>query len=298
MTGVGVLVPVGGFAPFLAEALDAVLAQRPDAVVVVDDAADPAVVLHPDHAPHVTLVRRDARGGPAGARATGLEHLPEDCDLVALCDADDVWEPGKLAAQRRALDDPAVGLVFGRATVVGVDGRPTGETWATPPAGPLDPVALFAANPVPTSSVVLRRRALRDAGGFLAPVPVAEDWDLWLRVARTGHRLVAVPEARVRYRRHPGGLTADVAGLARSQLRVHRAHADLVAPAQRDRVLAADLRALARGLARAGDARGARAALAEAAQVAAPSPRDRALAAALALPGVRGLAGRADPYRG
>ena len=55
---VGVLVPVGGFAPYLAEALDAVLEQAPAAVVVVDDGADPPVVLHPDHRPWITLERR------------------------------------------------------------------------------------------------------------------------------------------------------------------------------------------------------------------------------------------------
>jgi glycosyltransferase involved in cell wall biosynthesis len=294
----GVLVPVGGFAPYLAEALDAVLAQDPAVVVVVDDAADPPVVLHPDHASRVTLVRRAPSGGPAGARQTGLEHLPPEIDLVALCDADDAWEPGRLAVQERALRaTPGAGLAFGRARVVGPDGRPTGERWDEPPAGPLAAGALYAANPVPTSSVLLDRAALEAAGGFRSPVPVAEDWELWLRLARSGQAILCVPDAVVRYRRHPGGLTADVAALARAQLAVHRAHGDLVDDATRDAVLAADQRALARGLARQGDHAGARTAWRRAGTLARPRGRERALAVALGVPGVRALVGRRDPYR-
>jgi glycosyltransferase involved in cell wall biosynthesis len=135
---VGVVVPVRGFAPYLAEALDSVLAQdRPPAVVVVvDDGSDPPAALHPDHAGRVRLVRRDVAGGPAAARATGLAALGGEFGLVALCDADDAWEPGKLAAQLRALQSaPAAVLCFGRALVVGADGRPTGEGWAEPAPG-------------------------------------------------------------------------------------------------------------------------------------------------------------------
>ncbi|HYF24588.1 MAG TPA: glycosyltransferase [Baekduia sp.] len=295
----GVLVPVGGFAPYLAQALDAVLAERPAEVVVVDDAADPPVALHPDHAPLVRLVRRARRGGPAEARATGLTILSPEVDAVALCDADDAWEPGSLALREAALAaDPGAGLVFGRAVVVGPDDRPTGERWAAPPAGPLALADLYAANPLPTSSVLLRRAALDDAGGFHAPVRVAEDWDLWLRVARTGRRIVCVPDAVVRYRRHPGGLTADVAGLARAQLDVHRRHADAVGATARDRALARDLRALARGLAREGAHAQARAALAQAAELAPAPLRERMLRGALAVPGTRALVARRDPYRG
>ncbi len=248
------LVPVHGFAPYLAEALDAVLAQGPAAVVVIDDASDPPLALHADHAGAVTLLRRDVRGGPAVARANGVAALPAAVDLIALCDADDVWEPGKLAAQQDALAAHAtVGLCFGRAVVVAPDGRPTGERWEEPPAGlhPAAPFAreLYAANPIPTSSVVLRRPAVEAAGGFAGPVDIAEDWELWLRIARAGFDALCLPDARVRYRRHPGGLTADVARLATAQRAVHTAHADLVdadtarrAIAQDEHVLAAERR--------------------------------------------------------
>ncbi len=85
--------------------------------------------------------------------------------------------------------------------------------------------------------MVLRRSALEEVGGFASPVRVAEDWDLWLRLAAAGGSFVCLEETLVRYRRHPGGLTADVEGLARCQQELHTAHGDLVSAEVRERAL-------------------------------------------------------------
>ncbi|HEU4978913.1 MAG TPA: hypothetical protein VFT42_08475, partial [Solirubrobacteraceae bacterium] len=116
--------------------------------------------------------------------------------------------------------------------VVGADGRETGERWAEPAAGlhegPEWAAALYAANPIPVSSVLVRRDAAASVGGFGGgPAPLAQDWDLWLRIAAAGHAFLCVPEAVVRYRRHPEGLSADTGALARSQLVLHERHAAL-----------------------------------------------------------------------
>jgi len=299
---VGVLIPVHGFAPYLAETLDAVLAQGVEMqVVVIDDGSPLPIALVPEHAAAVTLLRREDAEGPAVARETGLAALDPSVDLVALCDADDAWEPGKLAVQLTALaHDPPAGWCFGRALVVGIDGRPTGERWQELPAGHQAAAdlgfELFASNPVPTSSVVLRRAALEESGGFPGPVRVAEDWELWLRLCAAGVDALCVPEAVVRYRRHPGGLTADVAGLARAQLEVHAAHADLAGPRAAHAVRAADLAALADGLAREGDSVGARAAWADVAELRPLTRRERARRAALGVPVLRDRVGRGHAY--
>jgi len=301
---VGAIIPVHGFAPYLAETLDAVLAERPEVVVVVDDGSSSPLALHPDHlGAGVRLIRREAAGGPALAREAGERALGPQVDLVALCDADDAWAPGLLGAHRSALAAvPDAGWAFGRALVVGPDGRATGERWDRPAPGRHAPEplarALYAANPIPTSSVVLRRDALRAAGGFPGPVRVAEDWELWLRLARGGAGALCVPEATVRYRRHPGGLTADVTRLARAQLALHATHADLVTPEEHATAEARDLAALADGLARDGDARGAAAAWAQVAARRLLTPRERAKRLALVLPGGLALtrARRSAPY--
>lgn len=300
MASVGVLVPVRGPAPFLDEALESVLSQEPGpgAVVVVDDASPEPVRLDPAHARRCTLVRRDIPGGAPGARDTGLERL--DTDLVALLDADDAWRPGKLAAQLDALGaHPEAAACFARVRVVDDQGRPTGERWEALPGGMLEPEALmpvvFERNPIPTSSVVLRRSDLVAAGGFAGPPP-CEDQDLWLRLLRRGHGFVCVPEVLVEYRRHPAALTADVSSLAESSLVVHRTHAAAVDPALARRAHAHDLTLLARGRIRQRRYGEARAALAEAASLQPAGARERMLRALLAVPGFRALLGRRAPY--
>src|SRR5260370_20047223 len=203
---VGAVVRVHGWAPYLAETLDGILAQRPppSSVAGVDDGSVDPVRLPPDHAPHCQLVRRERRGGLATARATGWSHL--DTELVALCDADDTWAPGSLAARVDALARaPEAAVVFGRALIVGPDDRPTGERWdeiepGPHPAADLLPV-LFEHNPIPVSSVVLRGTALAAAGGLGSDLPYAEDWDLWLRLLAIGATFVSESGAVVRYRR-------------------------------------------------------------------------------------------------
>lgn len=298
----GVVVPVHGWSPFLPETLDGLLGQqpRPEVIVVVDDGSTEPIVLLDDHAPHCRLVRHPERRGLAAARATGLAEL--DTELVALCDADDTWERGKHAAQLAALaEHPDAAVCLGHARIVGLDGRPTGERWDELPAGrhaaaDLLP-ALYERNPLCVSSALLRRDAVLAAGGFAFALPRAEDWDLWLRLLAAGHAFAMEPHAVVRYRRSPGALSGDVAGLAAAQLHVHAAHAGLVDEAVRRRVEAADRTALAHGLVRERRWRQAREELARAAAVARPGPRDRAVAAALRLPVLRAALGRRDPYR-
>src|SRR3954468_2829526 len=130
---VGVIVAARAPVPYLAEALESVLAQEPapDEVALVDHASAPALTVPGDGAPtvrgDVRLVRLDdPAGGPAAAREAGLAEL--STELVALADADDVWEPGKLRAQVDALTaHPEAAVCFGRALVIDAAGRETGE---------------------------------------------------------------------------------------------------------------------------------------------------------------------------
>jgi glycosyltransferase involved in cell wall biosynthesis len=279
---IGLIVPVLPPAPFLDEAVRSALEQErgPDAHAIV----------------------RDERGvGPAATRGAALRQLG-DCDWVALLDADDAWEPGKLAAQRDAIArHPDAVVCFGRATAVGDDGQPTGERLPELPVGRLtaDELAslLFDSNPIPTSSALVRRDALIGAGGFAGPAPLASDWDLWLRLVADGGSFLCEPAARVRYRRHAGGVTADVAALAESRLKVHAAHGSLVDEDARRRAESRDLVLLARGRIRQRRYGDAADALARADELEPLRGRERALKTLVRVPGVRAALGRRPPYR-
>jgi glycosyltransferase involved in cell wall biosynthesis len=297
---VGVILAARAPVPYLAEALESVLSQEPapDEVVVVDHASEPPLRL----ADRVRSIRLDdPAGGPERARAAGLAEV--GCELIALADADDVWKPGKLRAQLDALEaHPEAAVCFGRAVVIDGTGRETGERLPELREGLLAAAEvlreLYERNAIPAASAVIRREALEAAGGFVPsqPLPAATDWDLWLRLAAAGHDFVHEPAARIRYRRHGGGMTADVARLAEAGLLIHERHASLVDDATARRARAADLETLARGRIRERRYGEAKQALDEAAAIRPPATRERILRAALAFPGPRALLGRRSPY--
>jgi glycosyltransferase involved in cell wall biosynthesis len=288
---VGVILAVRGPAPYLAEALRSVVGA--DQIVVVDHASEP-----PLEVPEAIRID-DASGGPARARQAALDAL--STDLVALIDADDVWEDGKLEAQLRSLGGAAVS--FGRATVIGAEGRPTRERLPELRAGRHEAAAmreaLYERNWIPASSALIRRDALLTVGGF-APgtdLPAGSDWDLWLRLAAADYDFVCEPAARIRYRRHEGGLTSSVSRLAQAGLAIHERHRGLVDEVTYNEAKAADLVALARGRIRERRWGDARRALADVKRLRRLSGRERVIRTLSAIPGVRGALGRRNPYR-
>jgi glycosyltransferase involved in cell wall biosynthesis len=126
-------------------------------------------------------------------------------DLVALFDADDIAEPERLEKQVRFLELHKEVVVLGsQIRIIDAAGRPRGYR-----AFPLHHEDILRAFPslVPLSQpgVTLRKGPVLEAGGYgFREYPVAEDYELWSRLARRGLRFANHPEALLRYRVHPG----------------------------------------------------------------------------------------------
>jgi glycosyltransferase involved in cell wall biosynthesis len=96
-----IIVPTFGRPAFLAEAVASVLAQTlADFECIVVDDATPGGLTASVSDPRVRTIRRDSNGGPAAARNTGIEEARGR--YLAFLDDDDVWQPGRLEAARRA----------------------------------------------------------------------------------------------------------------------------------------------------------------------------------------------------
>lgn len=197
---------------FLRQALESVRIQRGVAfeVIVVDDGSAAPQDWIPEEFSDMNLrVLRQSNGGPGRARNAGITCARGP--YVALLDADDVWLPGKLARQAQLLDDnPGVGLVYSPVEKIDGDGRTLGASRHEPLSGHVLE-GLFWRNFVPTSTVMVRKSALDQVGGFdedRALVAV-EDYDLWLRVAAR-FAVMAIREPTTRYRMHAQGISRDV----------------------------------------------------------------------------------------
>jgi len=204
---------------FIEEAVESVIRQQGTALetIVVDDGSyDGTADVAASFAPRVRVIRT-AHRGVAAARNIGWES--GTADLIAFLDGDDFWLPGKLALQVRVLhQQPEAGLVYADTLRMRADGTPI-DRWSTH-MHPVEGDALFPMllqNRVHTSTVVMRRAALQELGGFDERRSVWEDIDLWSRTAAR-FRFAYVPEVLSRYRMHGNGISQDATKMARARL--------------------------------------------------------------------------------
>ena len=201
---VSVLMGIWNGAPHVREAIESVLSQTMAdlELIVVDDESTDATpaILGTFRDPRLQIVRR-ARGGLTSALnvALRLSRAP----LVARLDADDLALPERLERQLAFLSThPDVGLVGTAAREVDASGREVAVV--RPPADDAGiRRALIRRNPFVHSSVVMRRDAVEQAGGYDEAFPVAQDYDLWMRMSRVT-RMANLLEPLVVRRLRPG----------------------------------------------------------------------------------------------
>jgi GT2 family glycosyltransferase len=203
----------------VAAAIDSALAQTrsPHEVVVVDDGStDDTPGVLDRYGDRISRIRQENRGVAA---ATNAGVAAATGEFVAILNADDVFEPGRLevldelARERPELDILMTDLAFE------VDGHVTGRFCEqTPFAFELQELAILERCSV--AEPAIRRAALLAAGGFDESLRIGEDWECWIRLITAGARVGLVPEPLVRYRLREDSLTADRAVALRSRVTV------------------------------------------------------------------------------
>jgi hypothetical protein len=149
-----------------------------------------------------------------------------DSEYVGVLDADDLAEPGRLERQLGFLDQhPEVGVVGGALLLITADGRPF--YIAAYPEAPEDTRhALRSRSPLGHTCVLMRRAVLEEVGGYRSQFPLAEDYDLWLRISER-HALANVPDIVGRYRVHGGN--GSITGIRQQAASMTAARAGAIA---------------------------------------------------------------------
>jgi glycosyltransferase involved in cell wall biosynthesis len=226
---ISVILPVHNGLPYLREAVESILGQSfPDfELLAIDDGSTDgsAVYLEALDDPRLRIFRRNHSGITPGLNF-GLAQAR--ADLIARMDADDIARPERLERQWHFMHDhPEVVLLGSRVQEIDGTGRLVGVV-ATLPEEHEAIVARFTQprkmNPLVHPAVMFRREAALRCGGYREDFPVAEDSDLWRRLARIG-RLHILAEPLLLLRKHDGNVTrAKALQSLESMLRISVSH--------------------------------------------------------------------------
>lgn len=232
---VSVIIPAYNASQCIAEALASVFAQTFNnyEVIVVNDGSPDSEELESVLAQNwsrIKYIKQDNRGA-ASARNTALKVAM--APFVAFLDADDVWLPQFLEEQVQFIgSDGGSDLVYTDAYLFG-DPSFEGVTYSAtaPSRGRVNSESLLNLRcNVITSGVLARTALILAVGMFDERLRRAHDFDLWLRLARSGARLSYQRKVLLRHRVVMSGLSGDAVSRCKRAVEVFqhiRANHDL-----------------------------------------------------------------------
>lgn len=222
---ISVIIPVYNRPLAVRRAIDSVLKQSYAAheIIVVDDAScdgTPAELQR--YRGKIQLISLPQNRGVSAARNTGIKAASGD--WLAFLDSDDEWLPEKLKMAEEFHHRHPDYLIFQSEEIWVRNGRRVNpkrkhqkpQGWIFEPS-----LALCLVSP---SAVVIHRSLFHSVGLFDETLPVCEDYDLWLRIAR--HYPVGLDErfGIIKYGGHKDQLSRTYWGMDRFRITAMEKH--------------------------------------------------------------------------
>ncbi len=223
---VSIIIPCYNGEAYLQAAIESALAQsyRPVEILVVDDGSTDRSSAIAQKFP-VRYIWQENRGLTA-SRNRGIRESRGN--YIVFLDADDLLKPEAIEAGLRVLaQHPECSITVGDHLFVAEDGSHLADSRKECLAKS-HYEALLKSNFIEMiSSVLFRRRVLEDVGGFDTRLRVAEDYDLYLRIARD-YPICCHPTVVAEYRMHQANASHNSELMLSMTLRVLRSQARYV----------------------------------------------------------------------
>jgi len=214
---ISVVIPAYNSRAYIPDAIDSVLGQtyRDFEIIIVDDGSSDAIGdLIGSRYPDARCLQIE-HGGPSRARNTGIRNARGE--FIAFLDADDIWLPTKLEKQMEYFErHPDVAMVF-------TENNYFDDSGTIDYSFKLDkrilmkgnvPANIFLYSGVATPTVIVRKTVLDEVGYFDEELSIAEDDNLWIRIA-SKHEIGLIDEILVKVRKNHVSLTRDIVDVIR-----------------------------------------------------------------------------------
>ena len=179
-----IIIPAYNPGRYLEECLSSCFSQTYEEeylVTVVDDGSSEDIEeLAGPYLDRIQLIKLSENKGPAAARNAGIRATK--ADLILFQDADDYMSENRLELTSKMFcQNPELVMVCGNFRWQ-IEGKVTPLCFTTPPE--IYYATLLIHFPINTSTVGVTRSVLKATGLFDESYPVAEDYDLWMRITK------------------------------------------------------------------------------------------------------------------
>ena len=148
------------------------------------------------------ITKKENRGAPH-SRNIGIKEAKYD--LIALVDDDDEWLPTKLEKQIKIFgaSHEKVGLVYTWTDVMD-ENRTIIHKYRSEIEGNAKKEILKECF-IPSPSVMVRKKAIMEAGLFDEQFPSCQDWDMWTRIIMKDYEVKVLKNVVTIYHKHNSG---------------------------------------------------------------------------------------------
>lgn len=229
MNKISVVLPTYNRADIIGKSIESVLNQTYQdlELIIVDDGStdDTEATINDFKDDRILYHRLEQNGGVSRARNIGVELATYD--LVALEDSDDIWLPTKLGKQMKYWEQyPDFGMLYCPYEMK------VGENLLVTPSGlPIDELEgnilhhLLLRNSIGAPTVLFKKEAFLECGGFDSEFKSLEDWDFAIQFAKK-NKIGFLDEVLVRASYSTGGISSGFGAYYESRCRLLAKHRD------------------------------------------------------------------------
>lgn len=216
---ISVVIPAYNSKEYIARTLDTVMNQTklPFEVIIVDDGSKDGTInevkhyieTNPEAGRIVKLIQQQNTGAGA-ARNRGIKAAKGD--WISFLDSDDLWDSGKLKKTIEVVKERPDAVIITHDEYVIQEKRPGKKVYCPLHTKYVEQENLFLQlyrhNLFSTSCMTVKREILIKEGGFDTTLLSAQDYDMWIRVGKSGNA-VFIKEPLETYVLRKGNITSN-----------------------------------------------------------------------------------------